>query len=89
MDELKSHIGLALRSSEVHLDELRQLSVTGLSFIEDHPDGNQTPCWLCIVNICALEALNDPDSKLISCQIGWFILPLRVSVFHRSRRKTF
>ena len=39
------------------------LSLIGLSFIEDRPHDLDTPCWICVVNISALNDLQSSDGK--------------------------
>ena len=63
MEEYKSHIGIALRSGTVERETLEVLSISCLSMIQDNKDDLQTPCWLCIINKVALDALHDPDGK--------------------------
>ena len=63
MDEFKSHIGIAMRTQTME-DDLDLLAISGLSFIEDNVNDLETPCWICIINLLALEALDNPDGKL-------------------------
>lgn len=64
MAEFKSHLGLAYRSHQMYNKErLQQLSVCGISFIEDTPDDLLTPCWLCVISINAFTAMKDPEVK--------------------------
>ncbi|KAL4217849.1 hypothetical protein ACF0H5_022588 [Mactra antiquata] len=60
IEEFKSHIGIAMRGENFDKQRLRLLSISGISFIENTDDDLQTPCWLCIINIQALETLSDP-----------------------------
>lgn len=61
MEELKSHIGISMRGGQYNKERLQMLSVSGLSFIEDNEDDLSTPCWLCIINLTALESLHSPE----------------------------
>lgn len=69
MNQFHSHMGLALestKSSDVQslLNQapvLQLRSIVSVSLLEDHEDTRQTPCWLLIMNIEALRALQDQD----------------------------
>lgn len=61
MDEFKSHIGIAMRKNQFEKEQMQLLSICSLSFIEDNVEDLETPCWLCVVNIMALEAVDSPE----------------------------
>jgi hypothetical protein len=63
MEELKSHIGISMRGEAYDRERLLMLSICGLSFLEDKEDDLSTPCWLCIINLTALESLSSPEGK--------------------------
>ncbi|XP_041361884.1 uncharacterized protein LOC121377852 [Gigantopelta aegis] len=57
--EFKSHMGLHMKGKKK--GRLEFLSLIGLSFIQDKLDDLDTPCWVCLVNILALTALESND----------------------------
>lgn len=69
MTELHGHMGLAIEKTKTtDSDSLRfsapslQLkSVIGISLVRDHDDISQTPCWLMVISIEALRAIQDQD----------------------------
>ncbi|KAL3892185.1 hypothetical protein ACJMK2_004419 [Sinanodonta woodiana] len=64
MEEFKSQIGIEMRSSQFNILRLQHLCMVGLSFVKDVADDDfATPCWLCIVNLSALDALQNQDVK--------------------------
>ena len=63
MEEFKSHIGIQLRSGDFDERKLQLLSTVGVSFCHDVEDDLLTPCWLCIINLMALDRIGDPDGE--------------------------
>ncbi|KAK3584648.1 hypothetical protein CHS0354_003935 [Potamilus streckersoni] len=64
MEEFKSQIGIEMRSQHFDILRLQHLCIVGLSFVKDiAEDDFATPCWLCIVNLSALDALQNQDVK--------------------------
>ena len=63
MEEFKSHIGIQLRSGQFDEQRLQLLSTVCISFCHDTDDPLLTPCWLCIINLMALDMIGDPDGQ--------------------------
>ncbi|XP_052761642.1 myosin-IIIb-like isoform X2 [Mya arenaria] len=63
MEEYKSHIGLYLRAGNLDTERLQQLAITSLSFLHEGGGPRDTPCWLCLVSVPALEAMTDPEVR--------------------------
>lgn len=69
MNQFHSHIGIALEGTKTSDTEsllyrapvLPLRSIVSVSLLEDHEEIGQTPCWLLIVNIEALRALEDQE----------------------------
>ena len=61
MEEFKSHIGIQLRSGQFDEQRLQLLSTVCISFCHDTDDPLLTPCWLCIINLMALDMIGNPD----------------------------
>ncbi|XP_064596835.1 myosin-IIIa-like [Liolophura sinensis] len=61
MKELKSHMALEMSRDFVNTDRLRRLSIVCLSFMTDEHEELQTPCWLCVVNFAAFDAIQSPS----------------------------
>ena len=61
MGEFKSHIGIQLRSGQFDEQQLQLLSTVSISFCHDEPEDLMTPCWLCIINLMALDAIGDQE----------------------------
>ena len=61
MEEFKSHIGIQLRSGQFDEQRLQLLSTVSISFCHDEPEDLVTPCWLCIINLMALDAIGDQE----------------------------
>ena len=66
MEEFKSHIGIQLRSGDFDEQRLQILSTVGISFCHDTDDDLMTPCWLCVINLMALDMIGDPDGELLN-----------------------
>jgi len=64
MDEFKSHIGLSLRNNSLERDRLQELAVSQVAFVEEGAGPGEMPCWLCVVSVPALDAIDDPDGEL-------------------------
>jgi len=71
MNQFHSHIGIALEGTKTSDTEsllyrapvLPLRSIVSVSLLEDHEEIGQTPCWLLIVNIEALRALEDQEGN--------------------------
>ena len=71
MNQFHSHIGIALECTNTSDTQsllnmapvLPLRSIVSVSLLEDHEDISQTPCWLLIVNIEALRALEDQNGN--------------------------
>jgi len=71
MSQFHSHIGIALEGTKTSDTQsllcrapvLPLRSIVSVSLLEDHEDIGQTPCWLLLVNIEALRALEDQDGN--------------------------
>ena len=61
MDEFKSHMGIMLRSQQYDRARLQGLSVCGLSFLQEAELDLDTPCWLCIISIAALQMVDSAE----------------------------
>lgn len=70
VNQLHSHMGLALEATKTSSDTrsllyrapvLQLRTIVGISLLEDHEDISQTPCWLLVINLGALRALDDQD----------------------------
>ncbi|XP_071111071.1 unconventional myosin-Id-like [Haliotis cracherodii] len=61
MKELRSRIGLELKSHTFNRARLRHQTIVCFSLLEEEKTILDTPCWLCVVNINALNALETPD----------------------------
>ncbi|XP_062566221.1 myosin-IIIa-like [Saccostrea cucullata] len=61
MEEFKCQMGIQIQLNDRNPDErvLRYQSVTCLSLVKDEKEAGETPCWLLIINLCALRAIND------------------------------
>ncbi|XP_076457065.1 myosin-IIIa-like [Babylonia areolata] len=57
MKEFHSKIALDLKHHSFSKAKMRRACVVGLAFGRDDADDSQTPCWLCVVNVKALVAL--------------------------------
>lgn len=71
VNQLHSHMGLALEATKTSSDTrsllyrapvLQLRTIVGISLLEDHEDISQTPCWLLVINLGALRALDDQDA---------------------------
>ncbi|KAK3088133.1 hypothetical protein FSP39_015166 [Pinctada imbricata] len=61
MEEFKSQMGLMVQQNYMNEEDLEFMSVVGLSFIRDSTDDANTPCWLMVINIRAIQSIGDPD----------------------------
>ncbi|XP_048728480.2 myosin-IIIb-like isoform X2 [Ostrea edulis] len=60
MEEFKCQMGIQMKSNNSDQRVLRHQSVTGISLVKDEPEAGDTPCWMLIINLCALRAIDDP-----------------------------
>ena len=65
MNEFKSQMGLMLQQPFKDKQQLLHQSLVSLSFIRDDPDAARTPCWIMVVNIRAIQAIDDPNGQLL------------------------
>ncbi|XP_061181361.1 myosin-IIIa-like [Saccostrea echinata] len=61
MEEFKCQMGIQIQLNDRNPDErvLRHQSVTCISLVKDEKEAGATPCWLLIINLCALRAITD------------------------------
>ena len=68
MDKYKKYIEAELLSRRaVDHSRLLQLSMISLCFDANTFDDLDTPCWISIINFCALDLLGKPLGQLLSC----------------------
>lgn len=66
MEEYKCQMGIQMKCQNLeNLDDriLRHQSVTCISLVKDEREAGETPCWLVVINLCALRAITDPSGK--------------------------
>ncbi|KAJ8313848.1 hypothetical protein KUTeg_008409 [Tegillarca granosa] len=63
-EEFKCQIGLEMKSRG-HIDKrkLQNMCIMGISFIHDTEDPTLTPCWLMLINLSAIDMLDNPEVK--------------------------
>lgn len=63
-EEFKCQIGLEMKSRG-HIDKrkLQNMCIMGISFIHDTEDPTSTPCWLMLINLSAIDMLDNPEVK--------------------------
>ena len=59
MNEFKSHIALELKKPVIDSKRLHRLCVTSFSFCRNTFDDLETPCWICVINFCAIRILGE------------------------------
>ncbi|XP_050406757.2 unconventional myosin-IXAa [Patella vulgata] len=60
VNELKGHIGLEMQSSMFNKDRLLHLCIVCLSFVTEGREMLETPCWLCVINLIAIDMVESP-----------------------------
>lgn len=64
MEEFKCQMAIQMKINPNGDDTiLRYQSVTCLSLVKDGIEAGDTPCWLLVINLCALRAIDDPIGK--------------------------
>lgn len=64
MEEFKCQMAIQMKINPNGDDTiLRYQSVTCLSLVKDGIEAGDTPCWLLVINLCALRAIDDPIVK--------------------------
>lgn len=60
MEEFKCQMAIQMKIQNDDDTILRHQSVTCLSLVKDGIEAGDTPCWLLVINLCALRAIKDP-----------------------------
>ena len=63
MEEFKCQMGIQMKCQNLDDRILRHQSVTCISLVKDEREAGDTPCWLVVINLCALRAITDPTGK--------------------------
>lgn len=63
MEEFKCQMAIQMKIQNDDDTILRHQSVTCLSLVKDGIEAGDTPCWLLVINLCALRAIKDPLGK--------------------------
>ncbi|CAH1772774.1 unnamed protein product [Owenia fusiformis] len=59
MKEFKSHMALEMSTNQPRSHRLQRQAIVAISFVRNTIEDLQTPCWICIVNFAALDALEN------------------------------
>ncbi|KAK7088939.1 uncharacterized protein [Littorina saxatilis] len=59
--EFRSKVALDIKQGRFSKSRMQRACVLGLSFGRDVPDDLETPCWMCVVNVKALAALDSDE----------------------------
>ena len=63
MEEFKCQMCIQIKINNDDDQTLRHQSVTCISLVKDERKAGDTPCWLVVINLCALRAISDPTGK--------------------------
>ncbi|XP_022286281.2 unconventional myosin-Ic-like [Crassostrea virginica] len=63
MEEYKCQMGIQMKCQNLDDRILRHQSVTCISLVKDEREAGDTPCWLVVINLCALRAITDPNVR--------------------------
>ena len=63
MEEFKCQMGIQIQINNDDDQTLRHQSVTCISLVKDERKAGDTPCWLVVINLCAVRAISDPTGK--------------------------
>ncbi len=70
MKEYMSQVALELKkNTSIDDKRLHRLSVTSFAFCRNTFDDLDTPCWITVINFCALKKLGDEGGKVMSCVV--------------------
>ena len=75
----KQHLAYAIQKGEFDEMALQRLSVVSLSFVRNTFDDHKTPCWISVLNFCALDMLGNKYGALC-IQEDVCIVDLRVEL---------